>query len=298
MEINELRIFRAVAQEGSITRAAQVLGYVQSNVTARVQQLEAELNKQLFYRQRGMVLTPAGKKLLDYSERILHLLDEANKALNDTPEPEGRLSLGAYHTVSYLHLPELLTRYHVAYPRVELSLLTESSAALAEKVLHYQLDCAFVMSPLHDDHIVEELVREDELLLIASPGNNIIDDVYRQPFLMNTKGCLHRERLETWLKLNGIISVLYMEFNHLEAIIRGVMAGLGASLVPRSAVEKLVEAGQLRAFAIPQEFGLIQTYLIRHKDCMVTSALAKFMEMLKESPEFFIEKGTVRSEDP
>ncbi|UUZ95358.1 LysR family transcriptional regulator [Paenibacillus sp. P25] len=251
MESSELRIFQAVAQEGSITRAAQALGYVQSNVTARVQQLEAELKKPLFYRQRGMVLTPAGEKLLDYSERILNLLDEAHKALNDAPEPEGRLALGAYHTVSYMLLPGLLTQYHATYPRVELSLSTESSAALAEKVLHYQLDCAFVLSPLHDGHIVEELVREEELLLIASPGNTSIEDVCRRPFLMNTKGCLHRERLEAWLKLNGIGSVRYMEFNHLEAIVGGVIAGLGASLVPRSAVEKRVEAGQLRAFALP-----------------------------------------------
>lgn len=57
MESNELRIFQAVAHEGSITKAAKTLGYVQSNVTARIQQLEVELKTQLFYRQRGMVLT-------------------------------------------------------------------------------------------------------------------------------------------------------------------------------------------------------------------------------------------------
>ena len=84
MESNELRIFRAVAQEGSITKAAQTLGYVQSNVTARIKQLEAELKTQLFYRQRGMLLTPTGEKLLIYAEKILHLLDEADIALNDS----------------------------------------------------------------------------------------------------------------------------------------------------------------------------------------------------------------------
>lgn len=61
MESNELRIFRTVAQTGSITKAAKALGYVQSNVTARIQQLESDLNTQLFYRQRGMILTPTGE---------------------------------------------------------------------------------------------------------------------------------------------------------------------------------------------------------------------------------------------
>lgn len=69
MESSELRIFRAVAQAGSITKAAQALGYVQSNVTARIQQLESDLNTQLFYRQRGMILTPTGEKLLAYAEK-------------------------------------------------------------------------------------------------------------------------------------------------------------------------------------------------------------------------------------
>lgn len=62
MESNELRIFKAVAEEGSITKAASTLGYVQSNVTARIKQLESELKTQLFYRQRGMILTPTDRK--------------------------------------------------------------------------------------------------------------------------------------------------------------------------------------------------------------------------------------------
>ncbi|MHB8074878.1 LysR family transcriptional regulator [Desulfosporosinus fructosivorans] len=83
MESNDLRIFKAVALAGSITKAAQILGYVQSNVTARIQKLETELETQLFYRQHGMILTPAGEKLLTHTVQILHMLDDAKKALND-----------------------------------------------------------------------------------------------------------------------------------------------------------------------------------------------------------------------
>ena len=144
MESQELRIFREVAKEGSITKAAQALGYVQSNVTARVRQLEEELNTKLFYRQRGMVLTPAGEKLLGYAERVLHLLDEAQQALNDSAEPMGRLRLGAHHTASAMHLPNILAEYNHQYPKVELSLVTDLSEELVHKILHFQLDGAFV----------------------------------------------------------------------------------------------------------------------------------------------------------
>ena len=101
MESNELKIFMAVAQEGSITKAAQRLGYVQSNVTARIQLLESEVNTKLFYRQHGMLLTPMGEKLVTYAEQILHLLDEADKTLNDLNDPAGKLSIGVNNSVVF-----------------------------------------------------------------------------------------------------------------------------------------------------------------------------------------------------
>ncbi|MCH5586079.1 LysR family transcriptional regulator [Shimazuella sp. AN120528] len=283
MENNDLRIFRAVAHEGSITKAAQSLGYVQSNVTARMQHLEKELKTTLFYRKRGMMLTPSGEKLLDYAERILQLLEEAHKALNDDLKPAGRLAIGAYYTVSAFHLPKILVDYHTTYPEVELSLETDVSTVLIDKVNHFQLDCAFVASSVKDDRIVEELVHEDELLLITNPANENLKDICKQPFLMNTKGCLHRDRLENWLNLNGITSFRYMEFNQMEAILRGVIAGLGSTLVPKSAVQSYIQEGKLRSYTLPQEYSLSRTYLIRHKDSLVTSAFSKFMEMLKKS---------------
>lgn len=284
MESNELRIFRAVASEGSITKAAQVLGYVQSNVTARVQQLEAELNTQLFYRQRGMVLTPAGEKLLDYAEQVVHLLDEAHKVLNDATEPTGRLKLGAHHTLSSVHLPMILAKYHKAYPHVELSLTTDYSDALVHKVRHFELDGAFVKSGVKDDSIMQELVFEEQLVLVSRSGEEDIQAVCNQPFLMNTIGCPHREQLEIWLKSIGVSSIRYLEFNHLDAIIQGVISGLGASFVPQSAIQKYEEKGLLQSFAIPAQYSSTKTYFIRHKDTLMTSALAKFTETLQQSP--------------
>lgn len=88
MESGDLRVFQMVAREGTITKAALQLGYVQSNVTARIQQLEAELGTTLFLRHnRGMTLSASGKLLLDYANKIIGLLDEASKALSSSAEP-------------------------------------------------------------------------------------------------------------------------------------------------------------------------------------------------------------------
>ncbi|SDM75096.1 DNA-binding transcriptional regulator, LysR family [Fictibacillus solisalsi] len=285
MEINELRIFLTVASEGSITKAARKLGYVQSNVTARVQQLETELNTQLFYRQRGMLLTPAGEKLLSYAEQIIHLLEEAHKALNDSEEPVGRLMLGATYTASSMYLPSILADFFKLYPKVELSLMTDYSAQLVEKIRHFQLHGALVKSELNDESIVQELIFEEQLVLISTPEMKNIEEVCNQPFLMNTKGCPQRDQLESWLKTIGIHTIRYLEFNHPDAIIQGVIAGLGASLMPKSSILPLEKKGFVRSFEIPEQYSTTKTFFIRHKDSLMTSALSKLIEMLKQNSE-------------
>ncbi len=83
MDLSALEIFRAVAAEGSVTRAAERLGRVQSNVTTRVQQLEEQLGATLFLREgRRMALTPAGTSLVAYADRLLALAEEARQALH------------------------------------------------------------------------------------------------------------------------------------------------------------------------------------------------------------------------
>lgn len=282
MESNDLRIFQVVAKEGSITKAAQKLGYVQSNVTARVQQLEEEAGTKLFYRQRGMLLTKPGERLLSYAERIIHLLDEAHKAVTASAEPGGELAIGANQTVSTINLPQILAKYHKKYSEVQLSLVTGQTEELVEKILHFQLDCAFVKSPVRNDNILSELVFAEELVLISHPELTDSRKIYAQPFLMSAPNCPNRQQLEKWLQANSITTQRFMEFNSLEAIIGGVIAGLGVSFVPKSAIARYEEAGRLTSFSVPKEYSLVNTFLIRHKEALVTSSLVKFIEMADE----------------
>lgn len=282
MESNELRIFKAVAEEGSITKAAQTLGYVQSNVTARIQQLEAELNTQLFYRQHGMILTPAGVKLSTYAEKIIHLLNEAKRSLNDSTDTSGSLSLGTNHTISSLNIPGLLSQYHKSYPQVNLSLTTSHSEDLIYKILHFQLDGAFVnILSIKEDNIVKEFMFEEKLVLISNPECTSIEDLFLKSFLMYPTGCSTRLKLENWLRLNGAGNVRFMEFDNLHSIIEGVLAGLGVSFVPESSVKKYIEEGSIKYFTIPSQYSTTRTFFIRHKDSLKTNSLTKFIELIE-----------------
>src|SRR6476469_5797748 len=110
MELSDLIVFRTVVTAGGVTRAANQLHRVQSNVTTRVKNLEDELGVALFIREgRRMQLTPAGNVLLGYAERIIALAAEAKVALRDSG-PRGVLRLGAMESTAAVRLPAPLSR--------------------------------------------------------------------------------------------------------------------------------------------------------------------------------------------
>src|SRR5215831_1005236 len=105
MDLSGLRIFSAVVRQGGVTRAAEQLHRVQSNVTTRIRQLEDELGVALFLREgKRLQVTPAGRVLLDYADRLLALADEARRAVQDE-RPRGLFRLGAMGSTAAVRLP-------------------------------------------------------------------------------------------------------------------------------------------------------------------------------------------------
>src|SRR5215470_7957849 len=120
MDLGDLTIFRAVVQEGGITRAAERLHRVQSNITTRVRQLEQDLGVDLFVREgKKLHLSPAGKLLLSYADRLIELADEARDAVHDV-KPRGPFRLGSIESTASIRLPGPLNEYHHRYPDVTL----------------------------------------------------------------------------------------------------------------------------------------------------------------------------------
>src|SRR3984893_4980535 len=111
MDLSDLRIFSAVVRHGGVTRAAERLHRVQSNVTTRIRQLEEDLSVALFIREgKRMHLSPAGQVLLDYADRLLDLATEARDAVQDA-KPRGLFRLGAMESTAAVHLPAPLSEY-------------------------------------------------------------------------------------------------------------------------------------------------------------------------------------------
>ncbi|UNK21293.1 LysR family transcriptional regulator [Paenibacillus sp. N3/727] len=281
METKDLKIFQAVAREGSVTKAAEVLNYVQSNVTNRIQYLEAQLKIPLFYRSnRGMTLTPAGENLLIYSDKILTLMDEAVKSSQFSEHPVGPLRVGSIETTAAIHLTPLLIDYHSRYPDVDLSLITGETHTLLQKVLKYELDGAFVYGLIEEPNIESIPAFEDELVLISEPEKSDIRQLLTKPMLFFDVGCTHRTKAERFLHENGFTSYQIMEFGTLEVILSGVSSGLGVSLLPKSSIVKAEELGTIASHRLPEGYRNLEICFVHRQDSIYSSALLKLVQLI------------------
>lgn len=275
MEFSALQIFLAVAQEGGVSKAAQKLNYVQSNVTARIRKLEEELGVSLFYRRpRGMSLTPAGELLLQYAQKVLRLMDEAQKAVTEQAEVGGKLNLGSLGSTAAVRLPGLLAAYYQQYPAVEINLATGRLHDLMNQVLEYKLDGAFVTGPVNRPELVQQEAFWEELVLVTQAGTGPPPhEQYRNALVCPQGQCHYRTRMEYWLREEGLVPYRTMEFDTPEAILGCVATGMGVSMLPRSVVEVSAYKANLAAHDLPPELAWISIVFIRRKDGLNTKAM-------------------------
>jgi DNA-binding transcriptional LysR family regulator len=286
MDIGSLRIFKAVADEGSVSKAAGRLHCVQSNVTARVRQLEDELETRLFYRKkRGMVLTPTGKILEGYADRALRLMVEAEKAVRETGRVKGPLSIGTMESTAAVRLPSVLIRYHQQYPDVDLTLTTGTSEDLILEVLDYKLDGAFVGGLVEHSEIEQESIFNEELVIVTESEAESLEAVQNRTVLVFRRGCTYRAILENWLRESGIVPFKIMEFGSMEVILGCVTAGMGIALFPYSVIAKLNYTEKVKVHRISQAIGRVPTMFVRRKNAVLTKALDAFLHTVREEDD-------------
>jgi DNA-binding transcriptional LysR family regulator len=265
LDLAALQIFKAVAEEGGITRAAAKLHRVQSNVTTRVKQLEAKLGTPLFLRQsRKLVLSPEGRTLLGYADQLLRLSSEA-QAIVKGGAPRGTLRLGTLESTAASRLPPILSRYHLAYPQVALELVTGTTAALVSKVLSYEVEAAFVAEPFATRNLDSQPAFEEQLVLIAPtsfPRIKAPTDIGRRTVIAFTTGCTYRRRLEEWLARADVVPERVMEFSSYHAIVACVAAGAGIAVVPRSVIGAIAMRDQVAIYPLPARVSNARTLLV------------------------------------
>ncbi len=267
MDLSDLRIFSAVVREGSVTRAAEQLHRVQSNVTTRVRQLEEDLSVTLFIREgKRLHLAPAGQVLLTYADRLLALADEARGAVQDS-KPRGTFRLGAMESTAAVRLPRLLSEYHRRHPGVVLELRTGNPQVLAGAVLAGDLDAALVAEPIADAPFEKMFAFDEELVIVAPADYPPIGKKGNLPrtVLVFEHGCPHRKRLEDWYARRHEMPERTIELTSYHAMLGCVVAGMGISLLPKSVLTTFPERKRLSVHHLARPENCAQTVLIWRK---------------------------------
>src|SRR5215831_12923676 len=268
MDLADLHIFRSVVHAGGVTRAAEKLNRVQSNVTTRVRQLETELGVELFIRDgKRLHLSSAGRLLLDYADRLIDLAQEAREAVHDAT-PRGLLRLGTGESTAAMRLPVPMNEYLGRYPDVTLELRTGNTRELAADVLAGELDAALASEPTADAPFEKVMIYEEELVIIATADHPPIKsprDAKRQTVLAFESGCSYRQRLEEWFAHHGEMPERIVEITSYHAMLGCAVAGMGISLMPRNVLSTFPDAKFLSTHALPPALALAQTSLIWRK---------------------------------
>lgn len=266
MELSDLRI-ATVVRAGGVTRAAEHLHRVQSNITTRIRQLEQDLGVALFIREgKRLHLAPAGQLLLDYADRLLAIAEEARNAVKDA-RPRGVLRVGAMESTAAVRLPAHLSAYHRRYPEVSLELRTGYPRQLATAVLAGELDAALVAEPIADGPFDKQLVFVEELVIVGPAGHPPIGKTALIPPTMVAfeNGCPLRKRLEEWYAKRGEMPDRTIELGSYHAMLACIAAGMGIALVPKSVLSTFPERRQLSVHTLPSDQNRASIVLIWRK---------------------------------
>ena len=277
MDLVQLRMFCAVAETGSVARAAELLHRVPSNLTTRLKQLEEELGAALLIREKQRVrLSPMGHNFLGYAQRILALSEEAI-SMTRQGEPSGNFALGTMESTAATRLPALLSAYHQRYPAVSLSLITGTSGEIIDHVREGTVAAALADRPEGYDELNSCVAFEEELVLITSSERNRVTcprDVQGETFFAFRNSCSYRLKLEEWFREGDAQPGSIMEIHSYHAMIACVAGGAGLAIAPASVLAQISDRTRIKTHPLPEKYGKVSTCLIWRRDAFTPNVKA------------------------
>jgi len=291
MTLGQLHTFQTVARLNSFSRAAEELHLSQPAVSAQVVALEAALKVQLFDRiGKKIALAEAGQVVLRAAEELLNRVAELERELADLRElKSGTLTIGASQVVGVYLLPELLGRFKLKCPLIDLTMRVESARRIIDMLLGSELDVAIIgEGPLiTDERIAVKPILNDEMILIV-PGHHILAQrksiqathLKEMPFLLPRKDSASSTSILEQLAAKDVVLHSVMELGNVGAVKRAVEAGLGISIVSRYAVMHELADGRLKSVNITGMKLARQISLCWHHGKRFSRPTAAFIDFL------------------
>ncbi len=270
INLHLLRVFVAVVEQQSFSRAAETMFITQSAVSKAVRELEHQLDLPLVDRapagargMRGVRLTEGGQALFEHARGIFAL---ERVALEEVRERvglrKGELRIGASTTVAGYWLPPHIAAFARRHPDIQVELVVANTAQIAQAVIACEVDAAFVEGPVEDAHIQSSNWREEALVVIApDEGATAIRRVSaaalsERTWLLRESGSGTRRVAQNLLRSHGITPKHELAIGSNEGIARAVAAGAGVAILPSIVVEDLIAMRRVRALSLEQQVSL------------------------------------------
>lgn len=289
MELRQLRIFVCAAEENSFTRAAEKLGYAQSNITTQVRLLEEEFNTRLFERLgKKIALTADGEKLLYHAKRLLRYASDIKGTMTSSPEPGGILNIGIAESLCLFKLPVLLKEYSRLYPQVKL-VIRQGTPLDFQRWLHDNtIDVAFSLDAIiNDEDLVARILCEEPMIIVGNNEHPLVgkgcmelQDISRESFIYTERDCSYRSVIEKHFTEAKIQPSSSYEFDSIEAIKQFVSSGLGIALLPHAAVERELTSGSLVDLKLIEPKIEMYSQIAYHKNKWLSPALTSLLDLV------------------
>ena len=244
MNLNQLNYFIHVAEHGSFSKAALVLGVAQPALSRQVRALETELRETLLLRNgRGVELTEAGRRLLEHGQGILHLVAQARGDLtSQRDEPVGRIVVAMPPTQARLHTLALVQAFRAQMPRARLAVVEGFSVHITEWMTSGRADLALVYNPEPLPALEILPLAQEQLCLVsprdAAPRRPItLRELSRYPLVMPQRGHIFRKHMESAAAMAGVQLNVEWEIASVPAILDLVAAGIGHAALGEQALK-------------------------------------------------------------
>ncbi|MDD6812134.1 MAG: LysR family transcriptional regulator [Lachnospiraceae bacterium] len=255
MDTQSLQTFIALAQYRNFTKTADSLFIAQSTVTNRIAELEKEIGKPLFARNRRKVtLTEEGEIFLTYAKRIIELSEAGLKDINSIQKYTNTMRIGSTNTIYECHLFPIIKDYMTSHPESAVKITIGHSNDLLQAIQDNLLDVVYSYIPFYHAGYDCQLFATDNLALVTSYDNNSYNDGISQDMLVQTNYLYCNFALQ---EVGLFIKELFpphhqfgFEIDNSTKLIPYLIAFHGISFVPESIAAPYIASKQLKQISL------------------------------------------------
>lgn len=297
--LRQLRVFAAVAQQKSFTRAARELHLTQPAVSQQLKLLEEEVGLPLFeHVGRNIHLTTAGEELLRYANQVNEVLRSASESFASMRGlKRGVLKLGAVSTAKYF-TPSLLSAFRLEYPQVTIKFTVGNREEIIKQLADNVTDLVIMGRPPRELVTTAEPFAKHPLVIIAAPNHPLANTARKIPlkrlasenFVIREQGSGTRASMEHVFRERGVPIKAAMEVSSNETIKQAVMAGMGISFISRHTVSLELAAGKLVTLNVSGLPLFRDWYVIHLRDKRLSPITVAFRSFLLARASEIIER--------